>query len=120
VPKKWSALEEEKARWFLTEKLNDLAQRRVEIEQSIKDASQEMARFDQEVISVDFVRNALQQFRDVYDCLRPAQRRELFHLVLRRAAVSDRQFVLEINGDVPGLGMFVTGASRPGISNLLH
>jgi hypothetical protein len=54
-----------------------------------------------EAVSADAVRHALAQFRDVYDCLKPMEQKELVHLILRRAEVWDHKIVLEINGNVP-------------------
>ena len=38
---------------------------------------------------------------EVYDCLRPHERKELFKLLLRSVEVGERQMVLEIYAGIP-------------------
>ena len=54
-----------------------------------------------DVVDAATIAAGLAEFREVYGCLKPFEQKELIHLVLRRAEVSDREIVLEINGNVP-------------------
>ncbi len=47
-------------------------------------------------MTAETVRASLTRFKDVYEHLRPFERKELLRLLLHRADVNDRQIVLEI------------------------
>ncbi len=99
----WSALDGQNGRAFLTEKLNELAQRRADLERGLVEVEESLACVTQDVVSAATVASGLKQFRQVYACLKPFEQKELIHLVLRRAEVSDRKITLDINGNVPAL-----------------
>ena len=97
----WSALDGQEGRAFLTERLNELAKRRAELEQGLLEVEQGVARLKSDAVCAATVRAALADFQQVYECLKPFEQKELMHLVLHRAEVSDREIVLEINGNAP-------------------
>jgi len=117
----WSSMDGQTGRAFLTEKLNELAQRRAELEQGLLEAERSLQALNQESVSAETVRAALGRFPEVYTCLKPFEQKELIHLVLRRAEVTDRQIVLEINGNVPAVlaGTSARSASRSVTPNWL-
>ena len=92
----WSGLEEEGGRAFLMDKLGALAERRSDLEHGIAETEKALKLLDGEQVTAEAVRAALAEFRDVYTCLTPFERKELMRLVLRRAEVSERQIVLEL------------------------
>lgn len=97
----WTNLEGQEGRAFLTERLNALAQRRSDLESGLVEADQALVRLKNDSVDTSAVRDALSRFGVVYQYLKPYERKELFHLVLRRAEVHSRKIVLEINGNVP-------------------
>ena len=94
----WSAIGEE-GRSFLTDRLGELGQRRVDIERGLTEVEEALRRTKEQIIGVEAVRHALCQLSDVYDQLKPFERKELVRLVLHRAEVGDRQMILEIRGN---------------------
>ncbi|HLF76437.1 MAG TPA: recombinase family protein [Dehalococcoidia bacterium] len=112
----WTALEGQGGRAFLTERLNQLAQRRSDLELGLNQIDESLSSLQQQSVSAATVRSALVQFEQVYGCLKPYEQKELIHLVLRKAEVGDKQIVLEINGNVPAVvaGTHDKSVSRSG------
>ena len=92
----WPASDSNGARTFLMERLDELAQRRRDLEQGIEEAEWSLGRLESEQVSADTIRAALGRFNEVYAQLTPFERKELVRLILHRAEVSDRQIVLEL------------------------
>ena len=97
----WAALDGHEGRAFLTEKLNDLAQKRADLERGLLEVEESLAHLSRDAVSAAEVAAGLSRFRELYAFLKPFEQKELMHLVLHRAEVWDRQIVLEINGNVP-------------------
>jgi hypothetical protein len=116
------ALDGQEGRAFVTERLNGLAKRRSELERGLVEIGQALSTVQREAVSAEVVTAGLTEFRDVYECLKPFERKELMYLVLHRAEVNDRQIVLEINGNVPALLAETPQKSEPrlGTPNWLH
>ena len=93
----WPASDSNGARTFLMERLDELAQRRRDLEQGIEEAEWSLGRLESEQVSADTIRAALGRFNEVYAQLTPFERKELVRLILHRAEVSDRQIVLELH-----------------------
>ena len=110
-------LEGQAGRTFLTDRLNSLAQQRADLEQGLLEVEHALAGLSADCVDTDSVRQALSRFSDVYEHLKPYERKELFHLVLGRAEVHPRKIVLEINGNVPAI---VAGTSERAIHALGH
>ena len=94
----WSAMDARDARAFLNERLGELAQQREQLEQAVAEAEAAVLRAQSDVVQTETVRGALANIGAVYETLRPAERKELMQLVLRRVEVNERQIVLEIYG----------------------
>ena len=92
----WSALEAEAGRTFLADKLSELAQRRDDLERGLAEIDEGLTQLDQQQVTSGTVRDALSRFDEVYDRLKPFEKKELVRLMLHRAEVGDRQIVLEI------------------------
>lgn len=115
----WQSLEGQAGREFFTGRLNVLAQQRADLEHGIVEAERALLSLSNDGVEASRVREALSRFSELYQHLKPYEQKELFHLVLQRAEVHPRKVILEINGNVPGLGTLETGASHPGIPNWL-
>ncbi len=94
----WSAMDAHEGRAFLNEKLGALAQQREELEGTVAETEDAVLRAQSDVVRTETVREALTNIGAVYETLRPAERKELMQLVLRRVEVNERQIVLEIYG----------------------
>ncbi len=94
----WSIMETQDGRAFLNEKLGELAQQRSQLEHAVSETEDAVLRAESEVVQTGTVRDALANIGSVYETLRPAERKELMQLVLRRVEVNERQIVLEIYG----------------------
>ncbi|MCX5999629.1 MAG: recombinase family protein [Chloroflexi bacterium] len=93
---RWSGLEEHAGNSFVTEKLNDLAHRRADLEAGLLEVEQALRQVQEQAVTVDVVRHALARIDEVYGQLRPFEQRELMGLVLKQAKVNEREIVLEI------------------------
>ena len=72
------------------------------------------------VVSAEQVRQALSRFGEVYECVKPYERKELVRLVLHRAEAWDRKIVLEINGGIAEtMPLSESASSRFGTPNWL-
>jgi len=76
----WSTLAGGDGRAFVTEKLQELAQRLANLERGLEEVGHRLA-----------------QVHQVYECLKPYEQRELMQLVVHRAQVTVRELTLEIN-----------------------
>jgi hypothetical protein len=81
---------------FIREKLNDLGQRRSDLEHGLAEVQQELDSLDREAVDADLVRATLGQIKGVFETLKPYEQRELMQLVLRRAEVNEREITLDI------------------------
>jgi site-specific DNA recombinase len=108
----WSAMDAHEGRAFLNEKLGELAQQREQLEQAVVETEDAVLRAQSDVVQTETVREALANIGAVYGQLRPAERKELMQLVLRRVEVNERQIVLEIYG-----GACATIAQAPAVAS---
>ena len=80
----WSALEGQGGRAFLTERLNELAKRRADLERGLVEVEQALTTVQREAVSGDVVAGGLAEFRKICACLKPFEQKELMHLVIHR------------------------------------
>ena len=81
---------------FFKDKLNDLGQRRGDLENGLTKIRQELDRMDLEAVDTELVRTALGQVKGLIGELKPFEQRELMQLVLHRAEVNEREITLEV------------------------
>jgi Recombinase zinc beta ribbon domain len=81
---------------LIREKLNELGQRRSDLEQGVAKVQDELASLDREAVDAELVRAALGRVKELFDALKPYEQRELMQLVLQRAEVNEREITLEI------------------------
>jgi site-specific DNA recombinase len=90
----WS--EVEAGRSFVEERLEQLSAQRDDLRGAIADLDRQIAEIETSGASAKAVREALGRVDEVYEHLKPHERKELFKLLLRSVEVGERQVVLEI------------------------
>lgn len=95
----WGVLDHNEGRAFLTEKLGDLGQQRVDAKRGLVEVESRLVQVRSQAITAAQVRAALAQMDEVYETLKPHERRELMRLVLQRVEINAKEIVLEIRGD---------------------
>ena len=95
----WAALDGTDAQTFLREQIDQLAQRRAELERSAEEIEQALHQVDDRAVTAAVVREALAKVRQIYAHLKPFEQRELMRLVVHRVEVRTHEIVLEVNGN---------------------
>ena len=90
----WSAVPTGRA--FVEDRLSALSARRDDLHRGFASVERQIAEIESATATAKTVSEALRHVDEVYDCLRPHERKELFRFILRRVEVGDRQIVLEI------------------------
>ncbi len=90
------AMDRQVGQGFIKEKLNDLGQRQLDLDQGLAELQQELDSLDREAVDTEQVRAALGQVKELFGALRPYEQRELMKLVLQRAEVNEREITLEV------------------------
>ena len=90
----WAAVPTGRA--FVEDRLGTLSARRDDLHRGIADLDRQIAEIEAATASASTVCEAIRHIDEVYDCLRPHERKELFKLLLRSVEVGERQIVLEI------------------------
>ncbi len=67
---------------MVKDKLNDLGQRKMELNHGIDEVQQELVALDREAVDTELVRAALGQVKELFGALKPYEQRELMQLVL--------------------------------------
>jgi len=86
---------------LIAEKLDELGTRRREIEGAIGTLDLSINQIRREAVNENEVRTALTRITEIYDGLRPYERKELIRLVLIKAEVSDDCLKLAFRGRPP-------------------
>lgn len=94
----WSTLPDDAGQMFVADRLRSLSERREDLERGIADADRELSQAESARVSTEVVQLALANVDEVYEHLKPHERKELMRLLLQRAEVGDRSIVLEISG----------------------
>ena len=92
----WTNSEEKGNNSFIKEKLNNLAQRRTELENGLVEIDQALQRIQEKAVDAEVVKSALSRIDEVYYHLKPFEQRELIGLILKSAKVSEQEIELEI------------------------
>jgi len=92
----WSGMDAEAGSGFVKEKLNNLAQRRTELEKGIAESEEALQQVNEQSVNAETVKSALANISDIYLQLKPFERRELIGLILKSAEVNEREIILEI------------------------
>ena len=83
-------------REFVEERLGELSARRDDLRSGLAELDRRIVEIETTTAMAGTICDALQKVDEVYDCLKPHERKELFRLLLRRVEVDERQIVLEI------------------------
>ena len=88
--------EDREGKEFIKEKLNNLAQRRTELETGLMEIEKALQQVQEKAVNAETVKDALSRINEVYGQLKPFERRELIGLILKSAKVSEKEIELEI------------------------
>ncbi|MFH1486781.1 MAG: hypothetical protein ABIH46_11985 [Chloroflexota bacterium] len=91
-----TAMGEDEGRFFLQEKLGELARRRADLEREIEEVDAGVARAKSDQVRMETVREALTEVGELYGCRKPFEQKELTWLILRSAEVGAKQIVPEL------------------------
>ena len=111
----WSDSAPVEARAFVNDQLSGLAKRRDGLERGLAQLEADMAVVRGCTVTSEVVRAALARIDQVYGCLRPHERKELFRLLVRSVVVADREITLEIY-PVTGSELLAPTTSQNGAS----
>ena len=89
-------MDEQTGQSLVKDKLNELGQRKVDLEHGLARVQQELESLDQEAVDTELVRAALGQVKQLFGELKPYEQRELMQLMLHRAEVNEREITLEL------------------------
>ena len=81
---------------FVQDKLNELAQRRTELENGLMEIEKAIQQAQEKAVDAEKVKEAISRINEVYGQLKPFERRELIGLILKSAKVSEKEIELEI------------------------
>ena len=113
----WSAVPTGRA--FVEDRLAALSTQRDDLHEGVADLDRQTAQIESATAAATTVVEALRRVDEVYECLRPHERKELFKLLLRSVEVGERQIVLEIYAGVsPVASSNDAGADRRRIGPL--
>ena len=90
------SMDQQAGQWFIKEKLNDLGQRRLDLEHGLLDVQRQLDSLDLEAVDTELVRAVLGQVKELTVSLKPYEQRELMQLVLQSAEVNEREITLEV------------------------
>lgn len=105
----WTDSEERVREGFIKEKLNELTDRRFELENGIAEAEEALRQIQEQSVNEDAVRQALASISEIYAQLKPFERRELMSAVLKSASINEREITLEI---------YAVGAGQAGFDSV--
>ncbi len=92
----WSAMDAQAGGGFVKEKLNNLAKRRTELETGITEVDEALRQITEQSVDAETVKSALTNISEIYEQLKPFERRELIGLILKSAEVNEKEIILEI------------------------
>jgi site-specific DNA recombinase len=90
------SMDQQTGQGFIKGKLNELGQRRTDLEHGSAQVQEELDSLDREAVDADLVRATLGQIKGLFETLKPYEQRELMQLVLQRAEVNEREISLDI------------------------
>ena len=90
------SMEQQAGQGLIREKVNELGQRQLDLEQGLAKVQQELNSLDREAVDAASVRAALCQVKDLFGALKPYEQKELMQLVLQRAEINEREITLDI------------------------
>ena len=81
---------------FVKDKLAELSHSRGNIETEIAEVEESLRQINEKTVETEAVKKALIRINEVYDQLKPFERRDLMGVVLKNAKVNKREIILEI------------------------
>ena len=95
------SMDQQAGQSFLKDKLNELGQQQLDLEQGLAEVHQELGSMELEAVEPELVRATLGQVKELFGALKPYEQ-----LVLQRAEVNEREITLEVyalpNAKLPG------------------
>jgi site-specific DNA recombinase len=105
IMNKWTAMATDESSIFLNEKLNELGQRRKEIETGIASLETMIKEIERESINKELIMLALNRFTDLFDKIKPYRQKDMIRLVLQKATLSPTKIQIALYGRQPDTGL---------------
>jgi len=83
--------------------------RRRQLEEALTTLGEEIETIRRQPVDEGVVREALAHIGEVYECLPPYRRKDLIHLVLEKAEISETQLTLNLKGRPPSVEVLKRG-----------
>ncbi len=111
IMKKWASVTSEDSSILLQEKLDELAKRRMQIEEGIRSLETALDEIKCDLLKKDEITSALNNFIEVFLKSKPYQQKDLIRLVLQKVSISDESIKIALYGKYPDTGLFEEIAS---------
>ena len=98
IMNKWTVMATDESSVFLKERLNELSQRRKEIESGLASLENMISEIEQEAISKELIMLTLTQFSDMFDNIKLYRQKALMRLVLNKAILSPTKIKVALYG----------------------
>ena len=106
IMKKWASVTSEYSNIILQEKLDELAKRRMQIEEGIRSLKMAIEEIKCDLLKKDEITGALNSFLEVFRQSKPYQQKDLIRLVLQKVFISDEIIKIALYGKYPDTGLF--------------
>ena len=106
IMKKWVTVTSEDSNSILREKLDELAKRRMQIEEGIRSLAMAIDEIKCDLLKKDEIVEALNNFLEVFHTSKPYQQKDLIRLVLQKVLISDEIIKIALYGKYPDAGLF--------------
>ncbi|MCD6564611.1 MAG: recombinase family protein, partial [Bacteroidales bacterium] len=122
IMNKWKDMANQDTALFIKDKLDQLGKRRKEIEDGIESLDSMIAEIKLESINQDVVVPAFKKFKEIFDSLKPYQKKELIRLFLHKALLSREGIKIALYGQIPDIELSIyenQSYARSGMSKWL-
>ncbi|MBU1863056.1 MAG: zinc ribbon domain-containing protein [Candidatus Omnitrophica bacterium] len=112
----WTQLATDENSLFLKDKLNELGVRRKEIEQGICNLEVMIEEIREEAVSQEMLELMLTKFDEIFDTIKPYQKKELINCILHKAILTEADIKIALYGKQTDTRLFNLLESQDDIS----
>lgn len=109
---RWAAVASDSNTAILKEKLDQLAERRKEIENGVGELAAALEDLERFSLSDKQVGNVLKNFSDMFEKMKPYQQKEAMHILLHKAVLGEKGIKIALHGKIPDAGLVLSDASE--------
>lgn len=106
IMNQWMGMSNPDTSIFVKDKLDKLGKRRKEIETGINALEEMITEIEEDSVTKELVEMALQNFNDLFDSLKPYQKKELINIILHKALITKNSLKVAIYAKYPQLATF--------------